>query len=110
LIPGIFFADRVIDKLVAKSIIFLQELTVEEIFEYIGDRDEFTLEEKNQALKIGLDKVRMNKKVNELVNLGLCEPVAIRLLKSHKYEIAKDILQQDGMSLDAKMMIIFGEK
>lgn len=104
---GYFFnSGRHIDKLAAKSIIFLQELTVEEIFEY-HKSDNFTPEEMNQALEIGVKGVRITKQIIELVNLGLCEAVASRLVNIGKHGIAKDILQQDGMSLDAKMLIIF---
>lgn len=99
------FSFRRIDKLAAKSIIFLQELTVDEIFEFTP-HDDLTPEEMNQALEIGVQRVRIKKQINELVNLGLCEAVASRLVSINKYDIAKDVLQQDGMSLDAKMLII----
>lgn len=95
-----------IDKLTAKSIIFLQELTPEEIFEAVGGCD-FTLDEMKQALEVGIKSVVHIKKVNELMSFGLCEPVAIHLARSSRYDFARDILQQKDMSLDAKMMIIF---
>lgn len=94
------------DKLAAKSIIFLRELTPEEIFEHVNHKN-FTREEMQLALSATIGDVYEKRNRDELISLGFSELVAIWLVDNGKEDIAKTIMSQEGMSMDAKMLIIF---
>lgn len=100
------FSNPIRDKLAAKSIIFLRELTPEEIFERVP-HDNFTKAEMEAALAVNMEYVLNNRQSLELQELGFCEPVADMLVAHDKYDIAKVIGAQEGLSMDAKMVIIF---
>lgn len=99
-------SSRPKDKLVAKSIVFERELTPEEIFEHYK-HDNFTPEEMRMALEYRYSYVMDNRKVSDLVELGLSELMAKFIVDDCEYNRAKAVLSQPGLSMDAKILAIF---
>lgn len=96
-------------KIAAKSIEFMRELTLDEIF--AGTKAEgWTDEDKKLALEIGVDKAEMVVRTKELVSIGYSEPLAdyvVNVLK--RYELAvflNNLPEQPDMN--TKMIILFG--
>ena len=103
-----YFAPRsyIIDKLAAKSIEIVSELTRDEILEYA---DLSNLADKYKDLVISHDydyAVRMMR-IDELTEYGYSMPFANWLVDNHKYDIAKVAGSQSNMSMDMKALMIF---
>ena len=105
---SIFYAeDAVIDKLVAKSIFFSRELTVEEIFDDTRMRGELPKEYLELALKEDFESARNKYETDTLVQDEYAESLAKYLVTQGKYEVAHAIASQPCVSMDTKMNIIF---
>lgn len=97
------------DKLVAKSIQFISEVTMDEIIAEHPFSDEmktWTLEEKQHAIDKGVHYVRRNRRINELVSLGYAGPVAEYLINMDLDEVAVIFGSQTDISMDTRMSFI----
>lgn len=93
------------DKLVAKSIIFLEELTIDEIIDAIGGID---LPEQYKPLVIedGTKYAYDNYNIDTLVEDGYSKPFATHIVKSNKFDIAHAVGSQKDLSMDMKVLTI----
>jgi hypothetical protein len=93
------------DKLVAKSIIFTRELTMDEI---LGNRfSDWTDEQKKLVLEIGIKNAICKVQFDTLVSLGYSYTFAKLCIDIGKYDIAQAVGTQDGLSMDMKVYVIF---
>jgi hypothetical protein len=97
-----------IDKLVAKSIIFTRELTVDEILEPTCAKN-WADEYKQLAMEIGLSAASLQRKVDILTKLGYSETFARAISGSNNkvFEIAEAVGSQPDLSMDMKVWTIF---
>lgn len=93
-------------KLVAKSIIFTRELTMDEILEPYGVSD-WSEDDKKLVLELGLKVVSNIRIVRELTALGYSEPFANLVVERGRYETAKAVGSQPDLSMDMKCWLIF---
>lgn len=93
------------DKLAAKSIIFLSELTIDEIIDAIGGVD---LPEQYKPLVIegGTKYAYDNYNIDTLVEDGYSKPFATHIVKTNKFDIAHTIGSQKDLSMDMKVLYI----
>ena len=93
------------NKLVAKSIIFLEELTIDKIINAIGGID---LPEQYRPLVIegGKKYAYDNYNIDTLVEDGYSKPFATHIVKSDKFDIAHAIGSQKDLSMDMKVLYI----
>ena len=97
------------DKLVAKSIQFISEVPVDEIFAAHNCREEFeswTPEEKRIAIASCIGMVRRRRSVNELVALGYAAPFAEYLEEVGVHGVAVAIGSQLDLSMDTRVQFI----
>lgn len=94
-------------KLVAKSIIFTEELTADDIIKNFVDPSEWTEEQKQLALNIGVDEAVAIINQETLVALGYSVPFAAYIVKHNKFDIAKAVGSQSDLSMDMKCLVIF---
>lgn len=95
------------NKLVAKSIIFISELTTDDLFEmYCDDFKHWSTEDKELARLKGVEFVAEEIMVRELVSLGYSRPFAEFLNRDRKFEIAKAVGSQEDLSMDMKVAYI----
>ena len=106
--PGylFYYGPQRKDKLVAKSIVLVRELTPDEILENFVDLNEWTDDDKIFALNINIDCARDRIKSNCLTNLGYSQTFAQLIVDSGKYEIAKTAGEQPDLSMDMKCWLI----
>lgn len=90
-------------KLVAKSIIFTRELTVDEIF---GESD-WEEEDKLHALEVGISQAKFDRTVRRLVDCGYSEVLSRIIISDGKEGIALAVGEQEGLSMDMKVWMIF---
>lgn len=95
------------DKLVASSIVFERELTLDEIFEPLPTCHNWDVKYKEMALTIGVDCARTNMKTDMLTDLGYSETFARGMVKRGKYEIAAAVGSLPDLSMDIKVWTIF---
>lgn len=93
------------DKLVAKSIRLVRELTADEVFAVTPYRD-FTEEEKAHAMQTSPGRVVKNRRKKELVALGYSELLSAYFADNGKYEIAKAVASQPELSMEMKILAI----
>jgi hypothetical protein len=102
---GAWLSNR-IDKLAAKSIEFVEELSMNDILH--GRKAENWPEEfKKMALEIGISATECVIRTNELLELGYSRPFAEYVVKNNRYEVARAVGSQSDLSMDMKCMIIF---
>ena len=94
-------------KLVAKSIIFTEELTADDIIKNFVDPSEWTEEQKQLALNIGINEAVVIINQEKLVALGYSVPFAAYIVKQNKFDIAKAVGSQTDLSMDMKCFVIF---
>lgn len=103
-----FWGSRTYDKMVAKSIIFERELTVDEIiaykYTYVNTWPE---KYKNLVIQIGIDAATEVMKIDKLVELGFSETFARHLVDECRYEKAIAVGSQPDLSMDMKCWLIF---
>lgn len=101
-----------LNKLAAKSIEFVSELTVDEICEaHISKQiiKEFTKTDKKNVIAVGVSSVWDDICQRKLVKLGYSKAFAHYILKKNKYEAAYAVGTQEDLSMDMKIMLIFND-
>lgn len=96
----------IVNKLAAKSIEIVRELSVDEIMEHVPEAKYWSDEYKKMAITTGIDAVRGLVKINELEDLGYSNTFAHWLVNNGKYDIAKAVGSQEGLSMDMKVLCI----
>ena len=96
------------DKMAAKSIQFVRELTTEEIFEHLDEPDTvyWTYEQKCKARDTSIKKYRNTIKAEELVKFGYSEAFATWAVNRGGYGIAKTMGTMSNVSMDVKVMAV----
>lgn len=98
------------DKLAAKSITILRELSVDEILAHIPEAAEWTDEIKAVALEKSVDTAKTEAKIHKLTTIGY-SPELARYICEHAnksgYDLALALDTQPGISMDTKVMAIF---
>lgn len=96
------------NKLVAKSIVFLSELTTDEIFEsaYI-DTEGWTDEDREAAREESCAIIDRKVKTRTLTGLGYSESVAEYVIQRNRFELAETLGQQTDISMDTKFICLF---
>ena len=91
------------DKLAAKSIIFVSELTIDEV---LKDTDTYNLPEKYKHLAIEYDPYYAYDKyhIDILVEDGYSEAFATHIVKIRKFDIAHAFGSQKDLSMDVKVL------
>lgn len=93
------------DKLAAKSIEIVRELTIDEILEHTNAKD-WDIRYKALAIELGINGAQNFRYADELVEYGYSRPFAQWLSKNSKYEIAKAVGAQTDLSMDMKCLMI----
>ena len=109
---GTYTIEHRDDKMAAKSIQFVRELTTEEIFERLyddPDTADWTLDQMNKAREVGIRTYRDIIKAEELVKFGYSEVFATWAVKKGGYTIAKIMGTMPDVSMDVKVMNICAE-
>ena len=94
------------DKIAAKSIIFIEELSVDEILKNRVPKD-WTDEQKTLAIRIGIERASENISVEKLISIGYVESLARYFVKNNFTDIALSVGSQEGLSMDMKVWVIF---
>lgn len=101
--------EEVSDKLVAKSILLVSEVSVEEIFDAYPCPDDiknWSLEDKEIALHSSMSKVHHRHRVTDLIDVGYSAPFAEFLLDIDMYTMAYALGTQKDLSMDIKVSFI----
>ena len=99
-----FTDDRT--KLVAKSIIFARELTVDEIVAQY-DVDDWSDEDKKRIIELGWDGAQRHVHYHDLTKFGYSETFAMLIVDKGKYDFARAVGSQPDLSMDMKCWLIF---
>lgn len=97
------------DKMVAKSIKFVRELSIDEIFEAAPkctDIKDWSSEQKEIARQTNIENVRRNIKIAKLVKFGYSEAFAAYVCHNSAYEIACIMGETPNVSMDVKVLTI----
>lgn len=100
---GFLFGPR--NKLVSQSIEFIRELTVDEIFQDTDWKD-WSEEYKKLAIADKLSNVENMVKADELETLGFSKAFAMLIVNIDRFDRAKAIGSQPGISMDMKAYLI----
>ena len=98
------------DKYAAKSIRFLRELTVDEVFETVTDSDvrEWAEEQKKRAMETSINTVRRDIRAFDLCAAGYSPAFAKYIADdSSRYATAMAMASLTDVSMDVKVMAIF---
>ena len=98
------------DKLVAKSIIFTRELTVDEILSDIYVPDNWSAEDKKTILELGYEEAFRFVGRRELNKLGYSDTFSEIIIKDGKFDIARAVGTQEGLSMDMKVWTIYNHQ
>lgn len=106
--PSRMWATDSYDKIVAKSIEFISEVTDDEILTAKGiDHSTWTPEEKREALENSIAKIQKKKQVEKLVSLEYSQPFAHYVVHHiNGYQAAVAAASQPGLSMDMKCLMI----
>lgn len=104
-----FFRDKN-DKLVAKSIEFVSECSIDEIFEALRDSkySEWTLEEKKLAIDTSFHEGNIEHRANILIKLGYSRPFAYYVAGNDKTFDRAAAIAHENVSMDTKVLFIGG--
>lgn len=94
-------------KFAAKSIIFTEECTIDEIFKSTDVDEGWSIEDKKYAIKYGLSKARDHFMVGKLVQLGFTHEFATLIVNDGRGDIALAVGSQTELSMDTKVLAIF---
>ena len=100
---GQYITTGVIDKLVAKSIIFTSELTYDEILKNT-DAEDLTDEYKKMAIYTSVETAVNEYQLNTLLEDGYSKPFAAHIIKINKFDIAHAFGSQNDLSIDMKVL------
>lgn len=108
---GMFAPDRRLNnKLVAAEIKFLEELTLDEIFEGTCARD-WSEKYKKLAIGVGLGEANRYRKRDILTDLGYSSTFAGMIVNdADRFAIAEAAGSQSDLSMDMKVWLIFNAK
>lgn len=98
------------NKLAAKSIEIVRELSADEILAHIPEAAEWTDETKKLALEKGINTAKAEGKVCKLVSIGYSPELAKYICKqidNSGYDLACALDTQPGLSWDTKILAIF---
>ena len=98
------------DKYAAKSIRFIRELTVDEVFETVTDSDvrEWAEEQKKRAMETSINTVRKDIRVFDLCAAGYSPAFAKYIsVDAGRYATAMAMASLPDVSMDVKVMAIF---
>lgn len=98
------------DKLVAKSIIFTRELTVDEILSDIYVPDGWSAEDKKMIIELGYEEAFRFVGRRELNKLGYSDTFSEIIIKDGKFDIARAVGTQEGLSMDMKVWAIYNHQ
>lgn len=112
LVPDEGSGFTTIDKLVAKSIIFERELTLDELIRATKFKDCEDEEFKKQIRENGVRWAQAELKVRELVGIGYCREMAEYCADSHpeRFALARALGNQDNVSWETRFKILFNVK
>lgn len=96
---------KVVDKLAAKSIEIIRELTADEILERWGGQ-EWDEKYKQLALSANIKTAINTMNTDDLTGLGYSLPFASWLVDNKKYDVAMAIGSQTDLSMDMKCLMI----
>lgn len=106
--PFTRLVGSVTDKLAAKAIIFMSELSHEEILKAHGDYiDGWTKEDMALAIEKGPGEVLKRINTKKLIAQGYSAHFAEYLVRSGKFDVAYAVGSQEDLSMDFKVMAIF---
>ena len=105
---GYYTIEHEHDKMVAKSIQFVRELTTEEIFEHLNNEltMEWTIEQMNNARQSSIREYYDILRANELVQLGYSEAFATWAVRKGGHGVAKMMGTMPNVSMDVKVMTV----
>lgn len=105
---GYYKVEQRSDKMVAKSIVFTRELTIEEIFDarYDNQYKDWTSEQKEMARQTNIYTVENSIKTKKLVDLGYSEAFAAFAVEKGAYEIAETMGMMSDVSMDVKVLTV----
>lgn len=109
---GYLFTLGRIDKLVAKSIEFISELTVDELCDAVIDKeyiDDFTDEDKKRVISLGIAKACGIMRQRKLIEMGYSVAFADYIIRKNKFDVAYAVASQEELSMDVKAMLIFND-
>ena len=97
------------DKLAAKSIIFLRELSVNEVFEALGPEKyaDWSEDDKKEAMLTNTRAVHEKINARKLVEVGYSEIFATYLVSEGLFNVAYAVGSQPGLSMEMKCLAIF---
>ena len=98
------------DKYAAKSIRFIRELTVDEVFESVTDKEvlEWTDEQKKRAMETSINTVRRDIRAFDLCAAGYSPAFAKYIsIDAGRYVTAMAMASLPDVSIDVKVMAIF---
>lgn len=102
---GFIYHTYPINKLAAKSIKIVRELTADEILKSYGG-DEWDEKYKQIALSVNVNAATTAMYTDDLIGFGYSLPFASWLVNNRKYEIAKAVGSQTDLSMDMKCLMI----
>lgn len=105
---GYFLCTSKRDKLVAKSIIFLSELTVDEILEVAGGED-LPEQYKQLAIKGSIQYAYDTYHTDLLIEDGYSKPFTAHIVKNNLFDVAHAIGSQKDLSMDMKVLYILNK-
>lgn len=106
--PYMRLSASMTDKLAAKAIIFMSELSHEEILKTHGvDVDNWTKEDMALAIEKGPGEVIRRINTQKLIAQGYSAHFAEYLVRSGKFDVAYAVGSQEDLSMDFKVMAIF---
>lgn len=105
---GTYTIEHYQDKMAAKSIQFVRELTIEEVFEHLNDDRtvNWTLAQKAHARSSSVGEYFDILRAEELTKLGYSESFATWAVRRGGYSMAKIMGNTPDISMDVKVMAV----
>lgn len=98
------------NKLVARSIIFVRELSIDEILKHIGDISDWSDDDKRLIIDAGISEARLKVNTRKLVEVGYSETFAKTIAMADKFDIAYSVGTQEDLSMDMKVWTIYNHE
>lgn len=105
---GYYKVEQRHDKMVAKSIVFTRELTIEEIFNAVDDSEvkNWNIEQKELARQTSVRQAKDSIRVKTLMDLGYSEAFAQFAVRKGSYDIAYTMGNTPNVSMDVKVLTV----
>lgn len=108
---GLVLGGGKVDKLAAKSIRLIRELTVDEILAHIEGAKEWPEHVKEMAITKNITAAKTEMKILDMVRIGYAKPLAEYIVNDRNgkdgYKLAMALDAQPGISMDTKINAIF---